>query len=427
MNKINPKNRIHFTSGWKLILFRFRFVISLIKYQVQKRKFPLFSLSSINPFKKGKYLKLHKIPKLGKYFFPAVLLVPRWPSKAYDHMVANGGLNLHAAGTSARAQIDKVFLGISKKCNYLCKHCYEYPNLDEGKPVPVELWKNVVTKLQKLGTSIIVLSGGEPMLRFEAIKTILESADKNLSDFHIQTSGDGVTPEKAFALKKAGISAAGISLDDFDPQRHDMFRNFKGAHKKALQAIECFNEAEIYTYINLCLNENMIQTKGLWTFLEFAKKLNVGAIVLLEPKPCGKYSSHIGKDFLSQESREIVTEFFLESNQNKKWRNYPFVAYLHHYERPERFGCLMGGLSHFYINTSGDVLPCPFLQVSFGNILEEEFLNIYARMRDAVPFPLKKECPSFHIADKLFTVNAGNIPSLIPYTNIKKEWDQMYT
>lgn len=377
-------------------------------------------------FKKKKIQEITKIPKLGKYFYPAVLRVPRWPSNPFDHMVANGGLNLHASGTRAKIQIDTVFLGISKKCNYLCSHCYEYPNLNEGEPVPVELWVEVVTKLQEIGTSIIVLSGGEPMLRFEAVKKIAMSGDKNISDFHIHTSGDGVTQEKAFTLKEAGISAAGISLDDFNPERHDTFRNFQGAHKKALQAIKHFNEADIFTYINLCLREELVQTNGLWTFFDFIQKLDVGAIVLLEPKPCGRNFSNTDKNFLSRESRKIVNEFFFEANHNKKYKNYPYIAYLQYYERPENLGCLMGGLSHFYINTSGDVQPCPFLQVSFGNIIEEEFLNIYTKMRKAVPFPLKKECPSFFVADKYISPNNGNIPSLIPYKNIKKEWDQMY-
>ena len=426
MSRSTPKKRYHFISGWKLSLFTLRFGITLSKYLLQKRKFPLFSFSAINLFRKGKIHKATKIPKLGKHFYTAVLGVPRWPSRAYDHMVANGGLNLFASGTPAKTQIDKVFLGISKKCNYLCRHCYEYPNLNEGESVPVELWQEVVTKLQILGTSLIILSGGEPMLRFGTIKKILESADKNISDFHIQTSGDGVTKEKASTLKKAGLAAVGISIDDFDRQRHDMFRNFQGAHKKALQAIEYFNEAGIFTYINLCLREDLIQSNGLWTFFEFVQKLDVGAIVLLEPKPCGRYFSHTGKNLLSPESRKIVTEFFFEVNKNKKYRNYPFVTYLDYYERPELLGCLMGGLSHFYINTSGDVQPCPLLQISFGNIMEEEFLNIFSRMRNAVPFPIKKECPSIHFAEKLFKANYGNISSLIPYKNIKKEWDQMY-
>lgn len=418
--------KIQFISGLNLKLFNLRFVFALMKYILQKRKYPLFSLRSIIMFKKGNFLKLYKIPKLDKHFYPAVLWVPRWPSRAYDHMVANGGLNIHMSGTPAKTQIDKVFLGISKKCNYHCRHCYEYPNLYDGESVPTELWENIVSKLQKLGTSIFVLTGGEPMLRFEAIMEILKSADKNLSDFHIQTTGDGVTLEKAFILKKAGISAAGISLDDFDSERHDMFRNFQGAQKKARQAIECFNEAGIFTYINMCLREEMIQSKGLWMFLEFAKNLDVGAVVLLEPKPCGKYISNSNRNFLSEESRKIVNEFFVKANQNKKYKNYPHVAYLHHYEKPELFGCLMGGLSHFYINTSGDVLPCPFLPVSFGNILKEEFLNIYTRMREAVPRPLKKECPSFFVADKYFKENDLNSPILIPYKNIKNEWERMY-
>ena len=103
------------------------------------------------------------------------------------------------------------------------------------------------------------------------------------------------------------------------------------------------------------------------------------------------------------------------------------MAYLHHYEKPDNFGCLMGGLSHFYINTGGNVLPCPFLPVSFGNIVKEEFLDVYTRMREAVPRPLHPACPSFYIAKKYFNENARSNPTPIPYEKIKrKDWKQMY-
>jgi MoaA/NifB/PqqE/SkfB family radical SAM enzyme len=51
------------------------------------------------------------------------------------------------------------------------------------------------------------------------------------------------------------------------------------------------------------------------------------------------------------------------------------------------FGCTAGGTDRFYINAKGDVQPCEFLNISFGNIKEEPFENIYDRMRHEFHIP----------------------------------------
>jgi hypothetical protein len=55
-----------------------------------------------------------------KYHFS--LLEPRWPSAAYEHLIARGGLNLAAAGTPLKAQIDLAILGVTRTCPYRCAH-----------------------------------------------------------------------------------------------------------------------------------------------------------------------------------------------------------------------------------------------------------------------------------------------------------------
>jgi MoaA/NifB/PqqE/SkfB family radical SAM enzyme len=56
-------------------------------------------------------------------------------------------------------------------------------------------------------------------------------------------------------------------------------------------------------------------------------------------------------------------------------------------EDQEHFGCTAGGTDRFYINAKGDVQPCEFLNISFGNIKEENFETIYNRMRKVYETP----------------------------------------
>ncbi|MDQ1354312.1 MAG: Radical core protein, partial [Acidobacteriota bacterium] len=384
--------RIKFYSGWKLQFLKLKYALSLLKYLARRKKYSLFFLKSLKLLGKEKVLKTKKIPKFGKYYYASVLRVPRWPSKSFDRMVAGGGLNFDAYGTPQNQQIDTVILAITRKCNYNCQHCYEHHNLAEEESVPIERWKTVIKILQQSGTSLFILSGGEPMLRFEGLLEILDSVDTGLSDFHVHTSGNGVTAERAALLKKYGITAAGIALDDFNPWEHDRVKGYSGAHHNAVQAIQNFREAGIFPYINLCLRKDLTRPGVLRKYFEYANGLNAGAISILEPKPCGTYIPVNSGDLLSREEREVVTTFYKEANLDKKYRNYPSVVYFQYYERPDIYGCLMG-LSHFYINSLGNVQPCIFLPVSFGNIIDEDFQVIFKRMREAFPKPIKQPCP----------------------------------
>src|SRR4030043_75200 len=222
----------YYSSG-KAILPLMKFRMSLIKYLLNRSKYPLFYVRSssggiIEANRMQKKMNLCKFTKFaGHYYFS--LTIPHWPSKAFNNMVARGGLNITAAGTPAKRQIDTVILGITRQCNYKCCHCYEHYNLGERDAVPVEKWITTVKELQTAGVNIITLSGGEPMMRYEGLLELLKSADLSLSDFHLHTSGYSVTPEKAAELKMAGLQAAGVGLDDISPERNDLFRGYHGA------------------------------------------------------------------------------------------------------------------------------------------------------------------------------------------------------
>ena len=182
------------------------------------------------------------------------------------------------------------------------------------------------------GVSVIILTGGEPMLEFDKTIELLKYGNKDLSDFHIHTSGFGVTLEKAKELKKAGLMSAAVGLDDVDPKRHDSLRGYEGAFDMALNALKCFNEAGIFTYVNTCATKEFIRSGDLWKFYELMKKLNVSVIQLLEPRPYGGFFGENGNVLLNESDKKIFTEFFIEGNTNKKYKDYPLIYYVAYIE-----------------------------------------------------------------------------------------------
>lgn len=427
--KPNQNNKSKFYSGWRLIFLNAQ--VSFGKYFLQRKKYPLFFRNPFNheflkTIKIRRELKLTKIIKFNDKIFSS-LVVPSFPSKAFDNMVANGGLNFTLTGTKYKRQIDSVFLAITSSCNLKCKHCYEQHNLNQKNSLTQEHWTEIIDRLQAHGVSVIILTGGEPMLEFDNLIKLIKHGNKELSDFHIHTSGFGVTLEKAKELKKAGLMSAAVGLDDVDPNRHDLLRGYAGAFDMAVNALKCLNEAGIFTYVNTCATKEFIRSNDLWRFYMLMKNLNVSVIQLLEPRPYGGFFGENGDVLLNDSDKKILTEFFIEGNTSRKFKAYPLIYYVAYIEGPDKMGCTMGGLSHFYIDSLGNVNPCVFMPVSFGNVLNEDFEKIYSRMRENIPNPILKICPSLLISAILAIKRREGENFPIPFETVKEEWRQIIT
>ena len=69
---------------------------------------------------------------------------------------------------------------------------------------------------------------------------------------------------------------------------------------------------------------------------ELVKSLEVGFIEMLEPRPCGGYASAGDDTLLAAEDRKKATDFFIQGNTSKKYRDYPLVYYVAYMEAPEQ-------------------------------------------------------------------------------------------
>ena len=368
-----------------------------------------------------KKLLLDRIVKFNNQYY-STLTIPAFPSPAYNNMISKGGLNFDHMGTAKKRNIESAFLAISSVCPNNCSHCYEQHNLHKNIRIPIDKWIEVMHVLQQNGTNIIILTGGEPLSNFNDLLKILHAGDKDLSDFHLHTSGSLLTKEKVYLLKEAGLKAAAVGFDDHNLKRFEIIRQ-KGLYDDAVNALRLFNEAGIMTYVNLCASKEFIHSGSLYEYYNFVKELNVSFIQLLEPRESGGYLYNEEAVIPYEEERNILVEFTRETNFNRRYKDGPIVYYVAHIEGKGQMGCCMGGLSHFHLDSAGNVNPCVFLPVSFGNIMDEEFTDIFTRMREAVPHPLHKECASLTLSDTIRKHSSEGVP--IPFNKIKTEWEEL--
>jgi MoaA/NifB/PqqE/SkfB family radical SAM enzyme len=114
--------------------------------------------------------------------------------------------------------------------------------------------------------------------------------------------------------------------------------------------------------------------------METAKAWNASMVQLIKPKPSGGWLAS-GTEAYTDKDLSAIKSVVNKYNLDAKYRRYPAISAQIIEESGEMFGCTAGGTDRFYINAKGDVQPCEFLNISFGNIGEEDFDAIYRRMR----------------------------------------------
>jgi MoaA/NifB/PqqE/SkfB family radical SAM enzyme len=101
-----------------------------------------------------------------------------------------------------------------RRCNLACKYCNEFD--DFSKPVPTETMFQRVDKLAALGTSVITISGGEPLLHPE-LDEIIRRIRRCGMIAGLITNGYLLTAERIQKLNRAGLEWLQISIDNVTP------------------------------------------------------------------------------------------------------------------------------------------------------------------------------------------------------------------
>ena len=113
-----------------------------------------------------------------------------------------------------------------RRCNLSCTYCNEYD--DFSKPVPTEQMLRRVDLLGELGTSVVTISGGEPLLHPDLDDIIRQMVKRRIVSGLI-TNGYLLTSDRIQRLNRAGLEWLQISIDNVNPDE---------VSKKSLKVLE---------------------------------------------------------------------------------------------------------------------------------------------------------------------------------------------
>jgi len=298
-------------------------------------------------------------------------------------------LNSEAYGRFVKKHLLKTFpgpshaqIGLTNVCPQNCEYCYNKDRI--GIPMETRVIKDVIRDLKDLGVVWLGFTGGEPLCNKDIVE-IVETAGSDIA-LKLFTTGCTLTREMASDLRNAGLFSVSISLDHWLPEEHDRSRRYKGAFQTALRALDLFKSlGDIHVGVSAVLSKEMISKDLVEEFLDFLIRLEIHEAWLSEAKP--SVAPYWNRDMLitPEEQKKLIA---LQDRCNKQGKI--TVNYLGHFESGEHFGC-NAGRKMVYVDAFGEVSPCVFTPMTFGNVREESVKAIVESMKNR-----------FHSSDSCF-------------------------
>jgi MoaA/NifB/PqqE/SkfB family radical SAM enzyme len=320
-----------------------------------------------------RYLRKFRVRRIGKNWIIHSHLPPI-NSPAYKRFIDE-----HLLGRTdgpSHAQI-----GVTTDCPQRCAYCYNKGR--SGRAIDTATIKRVVRELMESGVFWLGLTGGEPLLNKD-LPEIVESAAAGCA-VKLFTTGSTLTPRLASNLKQAGLFSVSVSLDDWREQEHDRARGTPGAFREALRAIEIFRKTDgLQVGVSAVLSREMIVRDEVEALIDFLSGLGVHEAWLSEAKPCVPGFWESDRVITEAERLKLVA---LQDRINRMGGI--TVNYLGHFEGREHFGC-NAGHKMVYVDSYGEVSPCVFLPLTFGNVMDRPVGEIFAAMK--WHFPSEESC-----------------------------------
>ena len=299
--------------------------------------------------------------------------------------------------TAAAYRPALVSWNLTKKCNLRCPHCY----MEAGRPAERELTTDeclaLIDEMKALGTEMLILTGGEPLLRKDIYDIARYASEQGLWVV-MGTNGVLVTDAVAEKMIECGVKGVGISIDSLDPEKHNQFRGGPDAWKYSVRALEVCRRHGLHVLVQTTVMD--MNRDEIPQMIAFAKEKGAWSFNLYFLVQTGRGQQM--NDLSPQQTEAMLTELVDRQDDHRPMLvrakcapQFKQIAYAKGEGGLESGGC-MAGTQYCRITPSGDVTPCPYMTVIAGNVLEQPFRAIWKtspvlqQLRD--PDQLKGKC-----------------------------------
>ncbi|MDD3449948.1 MAG: heme d1 biosynthesis radical SAM protein NirJ [Gammaproteobacteria bacterium] len=304
-----------------------------------------------------------------------------------------------------------VIWNLVRRCNLTCKHCYSISaDTDFPGELSTEEVYGVMDDLRAFGVPVLILSGGEPLLRPDIFDI---SRRAKAMGFYVGLSSNGTLIDAGAidAVAAVGYDYVGISIDGLE-ETHDRFRRKEGAFREALRGVRLCRERGLKVGLRFTLTRD--NAHDLPALLDLMEAEEVDKFYLSHLNYAGRGNKNRGDDAVHRMTRDAMDLLFdtawrqIQAGRPREYvtgNNDADGVYLLHWarsrfparvvagleERLRRWGGNASGVNVANIDNLGHVHPdTMWWHHDLGSVRERPFSDIWMDTRDPLMAGLKQ-------------------------------------
>ena len=275
-------------------------------------------------------------------------------------------------------------------CNFHCEHCCEEPymgrdlkkktgSIDPRPQMTIEDYAELSRQADEYGIFRFVLTGGEALLD-KNLEDLIVALDPMKHLIILDTNGWTFDEEKARWFASLGGYKVQISLDSYVEEEHDSFRKKPGSYKRVMRAIKASKEEGLELLLSTCIVKDRVFSQEFEDFCEYCSTEDIPLYVTLV-KPVGT---------ARDQDDWVCTKEDIDHLKNLEDKYNIFTHMTPSYGQPGK--CItVKGINT--VNHEGEIIPCPYMDLSIGNVTHMPLAEIMDRgMKDKWLGPYRDEC-----------------------------------